>query len=148
MATRPNVAGAGHLVQLGEIPSARPWRCSRSRPAWEGCGRVARYTPVEILYSPGHGFGSVTSKGFNILSTNNATFNVPMWDLQNQGNLLLDTALAVNNNGPTLTLKPLPMSTVLAKTAFPVFMPQPDDPTIDQNYINRNMVTNCGAVGP
>jgi hypothetical protein len=89
--------------------------------------------------------GAITSQGFNLLTTFNPNF-VAFGDAF-FADLLLDTALA-NNGGPTLTLKPLQASPVIAWTFFPINA-QPDDPTDDQRYFARAAGwTNCGAYGP
>jgi predicted outer membrane repeat protein len=88
--------------------------------------------------------GNVISHGWNILSTFNATFN-DVTDLKNQGDLKLDTQFSCV--GPTMTLKPLVGSSVIANSWFG-YLAQFDDPTVDQNGNIRNIWTNCGAYGP
>jgi hypothetical protein len=91
-------------------------------------------------------FGTVTSKGYNILSTANPSFGV-MGDVQGALDLKLDTMLAANG-GPTLTLLPQTTSPMLViGQGFPS-PSQFDDPTVDQRGILRTNPTSKGAVDP
>jgi hypothetical protein len=92
-------------------------------------------------------FGTVTSKGYNILSSNGLPngFQLALNDLWSQGDLKLATALA-NNGGPTLTLLPKAGSKVIG-TGFPS-PTQFDDPVTDQRGHIRSKPTSRGAVDP
>jgi predicted outer membrane repeat protein len=89
-------------------------------------------------------YGTVTSTGYNILSTSNGSFSNPT-DVTGAGDLGFDTGLAANG-GPTLTLAPLTGSPVIG-TGF--FLPmQFDDPITDQRGFPRSPGTTRGSLGP